>query len=64
MSKLLRICERFCLWSEAVYLHSNYDEFDNAINIMIEHSPIAWNHVIFSLKKVKNKTIFKIGLIC
>lgn len=44
VSKLLRVCERFCLWKESVYLYSNYDEFDNAVNIMMEHSPTAFQH--------------------
>jgi len=43
ISKLLRVCERYQHWSEAVFLHANYDQYDNAINIMIEHSPIAFN---------------------
>lgn len=44
VSKLLRVCERYLLWNEAVYLYTNYNEHDNAINIMIEHSSAAWNH--------------------
>jgi clathrin heavy chain len=44
VSKLLRVCERYLLWPEAVYLYSHYDEYDNAINIIIEHSPSAFQH--------------------
>jgi len=44
VSKLLRACERYYLWTEAVYLHSNYHEYDNALSIMMQHSPIAFNH--------------------
>lgn len=60
VSKLLRICERFLLWSEAVYLHSNYDEYDNAINLMIEHSPIAWTHDNFmrTIQKAANNDLY------
>lgn len=47
VSKLLRVCERYLLWKEAVYLYYNYEEFDNAINTMIEHSPTAWSHDLF-----------------
>jgi clathrin heavy chain len=36
VSKLLRYCERYQRWAETVYLYSNYNEYDNAINIMIE----------------------------
>lgn len=43
----MRICERYGLWKDSVYLYTNYDEFDNAVNIMIEHSPIAFNHEQF-----------------
>jgi len=44
VSKLLRVCEKYLLWAEAVYLYSHYEEIDNAIAIMIEHSPSAWSH--------------------
>lgn len=60
VSKLLRICEKYLLWSEAVYLHSNYDEYDNAINLMIEHSPIAWTHDNFlrTIQKAANNDLY------
>lgn len=32
------------MWPEAVYLHSIYDQQDQAIITMIEHSPTAWKH--------------------
>jgi clathrin heavy chain len=53
---LLRACQRFLLWNEAVYLHSNYEEYDNAVKIMIEHSPTAFKHDIFvtNIQKVSN----------
>ena len=56
MTKLLRACQRFLLWNEAVYLHSNYEEYDNAVKIMIEHSPTAFKHDIFvtNIQKVSN----------
>jgi clathrin heavy chain len=52
----LRACQRFLLWNEAVYLHSNYEEYDNAVKIMIEHSPTAFKHDIFvtNIQKVSN----------
>lgn len=60
VSKLLRACERYLLWSEAVYLYSHYDEFDNSIQIMIEHSPTAWNHDLFLnlIQKVANHDLY------
>jgi clathrin heavy chain len=56
VTKLLRACQRFLLWNEAVYLHSNYEEYDNAVKIMIEHSPTAFKHDIFvtNIQKVSN----------
>lgn len=62
VSKLLRVCERYLLWNEAVYLHSNYDEHDNAIKIMIEHSPTAFRHDAFTniIQKVtSNELLYK-----
>ena len=60
IAKLLRACERYLHWSEAVYLYSHYDEYDNAINIMIEHSPTAWSHDLFVnlIQKVANYDLF------
>ncbi len=34
-TKILRATQKFMLWKEAVYLYSHYNEFDQAINIMI-----------------------------
>jgi clathrin heavy chain len=45
--KLIRECERYLLWNEACYLHSIYDQQDQAIITMIQHSPIAWKHDFF-----------------
>lgn len=48
------------MWPEAVFLHSQYDEFDQAINVMIEHSPTAWRHDLFvqNIMKVNNHDLF------
>lgn len=54
-SKLMRVCERYHLWSEAVYLYIRYDEFDMAISAMIEHSPTAWKDDVF------NQAILKVA---
>lgn len=60
VSKLLRVCERYLLWPEAVYLYSHYDEYDNAINTIIEHSPSAFNHENFInlIQKVSNSDLY------
>lgn len=48
------------LWKEAVYLYSHYNEFDQAINIMIEHSPTAFNHETYLqlIVKVSNNDLY------
>lgn len=58
--KLLRACERFKRWPETVFLYIKYDEFDNALLTMMEHSPKAWNHEIFSdvIQKASNQDLF------
>ena len=58
--KLLVVCEENLLWQEAVYLNSNYDQFDAAINIMIEHSPTAFQHDIFlvNIQKVTSSELY------
>lgn len=40
--RLIRACESAMLWKEMVYLHTQYNEFDNAATVMIDHSPDAW----------------------
>lgn len=40
--RLIRSCETAMLWSEMVYLHSQYNEFDNAAMVMMDHSATAW----------------------
>ena len=58
--KLIRSCERFRRWKEAVFLYTKYDEFDNALVTMIEHSYKAWNHTIFTdvIQKATNQDFF------
>jgi len=57
---LLRECEKYWLWQEAVFLHSHYEEYDNAIKTMIEHSPTAFNHEIFMnlIQKVSQHELY------
>jgi clathrin heavy chain len=59
-TKVLRACEKFMLWNEAVYLYSQYNEYDNAINIMIEHSPYAFDHDVYmqTIQKVPNTDLY------
>lgn len=48
ITKLIRACEQYHLWNEAVFLHTQYDQFDQAIMTMMEHSPSCWRHDLFS----------------
>lgn len=58
--KLLRACDKFKMWPEAVFLHINYDEFDNAIITMMEHAPSAWKHDLYvkNITRVSNQELF------
>lgn len=51
--KLIRACELHQMWAEAVLLHQTYDQWDQAVITMIEHSPSAWRHDTFSQNIVK-----------
>lgn len=45
--RLIRVCEQYMLWNEAVFLHGVFDQQDQAILTMIDHSPTAWRHDVF-----------------
>jgi clathrin heavy chain len=52
--KLIRVCEKESLWSDCVYLHVTYGEFDQAASIMINH-PSTWSHAEF-ISVIRNAT--------
>jgi len=58
--KMLRACERARLWQEACYLMVENQEFDSAINCMIEHPESAWDDSKFldCVVKVRNQEYF------
>lgn len=58
--KLIRACEMFYHWPEVVFLHYNYNGYDNALHVMMEHSPLAWKHDKFcqTLQKVTNSNLY------
>eukprot|EP01022_Parablepharisma_sp_SALTPOND_P000326 TRINITY_DN1014_c0_g1_i1.p1 TRINITY_DN1014_c0_g1~~TRINITY_DN1014_c0_g1_i1.p1 ORF type:complete len:1806 (+),score=251.50 TRINITY_DN1014_c0_g1_i1:3065-8482(+) len=60
ITKVLRACEEYQMWKEAVFLHFHYGQSDSAVNIMIEHSPTAWEHDTFvqNIQKVANSDLF------
>lgn len=45
--KLIRVCEEQHHWAELAMLYVQYDEYDNAAGVMMNHSPDAWEHVQF-----------------
>eukprot|EP00930_Biecheleria_cincta_P019685 TRINITY_DN1496_c0_g1_i1.p1 TRINITY_DN1496_c0_g1~~TRINITY_DN1496_c0_g1_i1.p1 ORF type:complete len:1703 (+),score=387.00 TRINITY_DN1496_c0_g1_i1:58-5166(+) len=58
--KLVQACERHYLWSEAVFLLTHYDEFDQAASMMMAHSPTAFSHdqFLMVMQKVANAEIY------
>ena len=59
VSKLIRVCKKYQLWPEIVYLHSNYKEYDAAVQVMMDHSPSCFSHENFvsNLMKVSNSDL-------
>ena len=45
--KVLRAAEQAHLWPELVFLYDKYDEFDNAILVMMQHPTDAWREAQF-----------------
>lgn len=61
---LLDACQQNMLYSEAVFLYSHYDQHDNAVEVLIEHSAECWKHELFieTVKQVANNKIFYKGI--
>lgn len=58
--KVLRAAEAANMWSELVFLYEKYDEFDNAVQAMMDHPTDAWEERRFSdvLVKVANTELY------
>jgi len=58
--KLIRVCEEQMHWKALSFLYIQYDEYDNAAAVMMNHSPEAWEHVQFKdvAVKVSNVEVF------
>ena len=58
--KLIRVCEQYQQWNEVVFLYNHYNGFDNALMVIMEHSPVAWKHDLFcqTLVKVTNTNLY------
>lgn len=63
--KLIRACAKWHMWPETVFLFAQYEEFDNAVLAMMEHSPSCWRHDLFvqNILKVANQDLFYRALI-
>lgn len=46
--KLIKVCETHLRWKESVLLHVAYEQIDQAIRTMIEHSPTAFDFETFA----------------
>jgi len=51
---LLASCRENLHWKEAVFLYTKYDQFDNAVDVMVEHSSDCWTHESFKEIVVKS----------
>ncbi len=40
--RVCRACERAHLWDSLAFLYRTYEEYDNAANVMMDHSPTAY----------------------
>eukprot|EP01083_Nonionella_stella_P182989 659971_1 len=57
---LLQACKDNLHWKETVFLYTHYDQFDNAADTMIQHSPSCWDHEQFKgiIVRVSNTEVF------
>ena len=62
--RLIRVCEEQQHWKALSFLYVSYDEHDNAANVMMQHSPSAWEHVSFKdvMVKVANNELYYKGI--
>lgn len=57
--KVIKAANQFHLWSEVVFLHDKYEEYDQAVLCMINHPSVAFNEPQFRdlIQKVNNQDI-------
>jgi clathrin heavy chain len=51
--QVLRAAEQAKMWSELVFLYEKYDEFDNAVVVMMRHPTESWKEGAFKEMIVK-----------
>merc|ERR1712174_58248 len=57
---LLYECKLNLHWKEVVFLYTHYDQYDNAIDTMIDHCPLCWENENFKsiIIRVSNSEVF------
>mmetsp|Transcript_41612 Transcript_41612/g.63509 ORF Transcript_41612/g.63509 Transcript_41612/m.63509 type:complete len:460 (+) Transcript_41612:402-1781(+) len=57
--KLINICEKYQMWKEVVQLNLIYEQPDQAVKTMIQHSPSCFEHSTFTdaLSRVANDNL-------
>ena len=53
---LISSCREHLHWPEAVFLYSHYDQNDNAVDVLIEHSSDCWTNDLFKEIVVKSSS--------
>ncbi|CAG0926088.1 unnamed protein product, partial [Notodromas monacha] len=58
--KVLRAAEQAHLWAELVFLYDKYEEYDNAVNTMMQHPTVAWRESHFKdiMTRVANVELY------
>ncbi|CAG0919676.1 unnamed protein product [Notodromas monacha] len=57
---VLRAAEQAHLWAELVFLYDKYEEYDNAVNTMMQHPTVAWRESHFKdiMTRVANVELY------
>ncbi|PVV01950.1 hypothetical protein BB560_003614 [Smittium megazygosporum] len=62
--RVIKACEQVHLWCELVFLYVQYEDYDNAINTMIDNGSDSFDHVSFKelVAKVSNPELMYKGV--
>jgi clathrin heavy chain len=57
---LLDACKQNLHWTEAVFLYSHYDQYDQGVDILMSHSAECWRHDLFkeTISHVSNTEVY------
>ena len=67
ISRVISACEAAYLWNEQVFLHFHNEEYDKVVQVMLEHSGVAFDHDRLSkalLKCGNTDTLYSVALCC